>query len=101
MGLLQKAEEKERRLRELQATDAGKEEAAALLWKDALKSAHGEKVLDNPKVRLCVCVVLHVFMRVRVVLLLVCPCFVPPTRSAPPDWLRHRRSFSTERGKGD
>lgn len=51
VGLLQKAEEKERRLKELQASEDGKEEANAILWKDALKSAHGEKTLDNPKVR--------------------------------------------------
>lgn len=49
VGLLQKAEEKERRLKELQASEEGKDQAQALLWKDALKSAHGEKVLDNPK----------------------------------------------------
>jgi hypothetical protein len=49
VGLLQKAEEKERRLKELQASEDGKAEAEAILWKDALKSAHGEKVLDNPK----------------------------------------------------
>ena len=50
VGLLQKAEEKERRLKELQASEDGKEAAEAILWRDALKSAHGEKVLDNPKV---------------------------------------------------
>jgi hypothetical protein len=52
VGLLKKAEEKERRLKELQAGEGGeggKEERSAILWKDALKSAHGGKVLDNPK----------------------------------------------------
>lgn len=45
------AEEKEKRLKELQKSEDGKDEANAIMWRDALKQAHGEKVLDNPKVR--------------------------------------------------
>ena len=46
--LLQRAEEKEKRLQELKKSEGGAEKAKAEMWKDTLKQATGERVYEDP-----------------------------------------------------
>ena len=46
--LLQRAEEKEKRLQELKKSEGGAEKAKEEVWKDTLKQATGERVYEDP-----------------------------------------------------